>query len=130
MFFKLNPEPCAQFGRKTLYGGELTDVPPQVYRLHLEFNTWPSTEIVGVNTIFIGTDDLIAKFRFFEPKVTGVVFEEVMTTATPEFRKENPGKELPPYKWFKICGQARVDDFGMSPEHELIISARIFELLG
>ena len=129
MFFKVTPQPCGSFGRKTLYGGELTDRPPQIYRFHFEFESTPLSEISGINSTYIGSEELMERIKELFPRATGITFDEVFITATAEFRKQNPGRELPHYKWFKVIGKAKVDDFGISEDHELYVSDRIFALL-
>lgn len=129
MFFKLTPECCGDFGRRTLYGGELTERPPQVYRLHYEFNRKPTDELLEVNSIFIGSAGLAEDLRMMQPRATGVNFDEVNVTTTMECRQLNPNFQPIEYKWFKIVGKAGVDDFGYSPEFALVVSDRVFGII-
>lgn len=129
MHFKLIAESCGWFGRKTLYGGELEDRPPQIYRLDYEFKTWPADALLEVNCQYIGTVALAESLKALEPKTTGVVFENVTTCTTLEFRENNPDKELPEYKWFKIVGTAGVHDFGMTQDNCLVVSERVLALM-
>jgi hypothetical protein len=129
MFIKINPECCGKFGRKTLHDGELTDRPPHIYRLHYEFDKPPTSELLQINCVFIGSADLVGKIRALDPRATGVFFEEAITTTTPEYRQSFPNQEPGEYKWFKINGVARVDDFGLTPEKDLVVSDRVLSLL-
>jgi hypothetical protein len=124
MFYKLNPQYCGVFGRKTLYAGELTDVPSVIYRMHGDFNVYPDDELVEVSGQYLGTPTLGETLKALQPRATGLYVDEVTVTTTLDFRRNYPGKELPPLKWFKITGKAGIDDFGLSRDHELIISER------
>jgi hypothetical protein len=129
MFIKINPESCGRFGRKTLHDGELTERPPHIYRLHYEFDKPPSSDLVQINCVFLGTFELVARIKSLDPRASGVFFDEVITTTTPEYRQSFPNQEPGEYKWFKISGSPRVDDFGLTPEKELVVSDRILALL-
>ncbi|HEY9731813.1 MAG TPA: hypothetical protein V6C89_07870 [Drouetiella sp.] len=125
MFYKVNPQYCGEFGRKTLYSGELTDVPPKIFRMHGEFNIYPDDDLVEISRQYLGTESLAQLIRSIQPHPTGLHPEEVITTTTFDFRRNYPGKELPAMKWFKVIGKAGVDDFGMSKDYQLVISARV-----
>ena len=129
MFHKLNPQYCGVFGRKTLYAGELTDIPPVIYRLHGEFNVYPDDELVEVSGQYLGTAPLGEALKAMQPRATGLYVDDATVTTTFDFRRNYPGKELPNLKWFKITGKAGIDDFGMSKDHQLVVSDRIFREL-
>jgi len=129
MFYKLNPQYCGVFGRKTLYGGELTDVPAVIYRLHGEFNIYPDDELVEISRQFLGSVELAGQIKAIQPRLTGLYVDDVTITPTLDFRRNYPGKELPILKWFKITGKATVDDFGMSKDYQLVVSDRTLGVL-
>ena len=65
--------------------------------------------------------------------VSGVAFADVEVTASELFRRLQPKTKLPDFVWMKIHGQPGQDDFGMAPNHELVVSERaldVFERLG
>ena len=129
MYYRLNPQYCGVFGRKTLYSGELTDIPAVIFRLHAEFNIYPDDELVEVSRQYLATEALVESIRAMQPRATGLTVEDVTVTTTFDFRRNYPGKEVPPLKWFKIKGKAGVDDFGMSKDNQLVVSARVMEEL-
>jgi hypothetical protein len=129
MFYKLNPQYCGVFGRKTLYAGELTDIPPVIYRMHGEFNVYPDDELVEVSGQYLGTAPLGEVLKALQPRATGLYVDDVTVTTTLDFRRNYPGIELPNLKWFKITGKAGVDDFGLSKDHQLVVSDRVFKEL-
>ncbi len=129
MYYKLNPQYCGVFGRKTLYSGELTDIPAVIFRMHAEFNIYPDDELIEISKQYLGTEALAEGLKAMQPRATGVTFDEVACTTTFDFRRNYPEKEVPPMKWFKIKGKAGVDDFGLSKDNQLVVSERIMEEL-
>jgi len=123
-FYTLKPENCGSFGRKTLYGGELTDRPPAIYRFDFEFTSWPVDELIEVNCTYIATESLMAELSQLNPKPTGITYDTVTLSTTFEMRQARPDMELTTYKWCKINGRPGRDDFGMSADHRLVISSR------
>jgi hypothetical protein len=129
MFYKLNPQYCGVFGRKTLHAGELTDIPPVIYRLHGEFNVYPDDELVEVSGQYLGTAQLGEALKALQPRASGLYVDDVTFSTTLDFRRNYPGKELPDLKWFKITGKAGIDDFGLSKDYQLVVSDRAFKEL-
>jgi hypothetical protein len=129
LFYKLTPECCGDFGRRTLYAGELATRPPTIHRLEYEFKSWPTDHLVEVNCQFIGTKELVLALAQLQPRPTGLHYDPVGTVNTLEMRREQPGRELPEYKWFRITGRPGKDDFGMSPDHSLVISERVLNAI-
>jgi hypothetical protein len=125
LYYKVKPECCGWFGRRTLYAGELETCPPTIYRLEYEFRSWPADHLLEVNCQFIATQELINALSALSPKVSGVHYEAVTATNTLEMRRERPGVEMPEYKWMKVTGQAGRDDFFVAKDHHLVISERI-----
>jgi hypothetical protein len=125
MYYILAPECCGTFGRKTLYNGELSDVPPQIYRLHYEFTSFPTGELVSVSCIFVATESLAETVKSLNPRPTGVTFEDIAVTTTYEFRQNHPDRELPPFKWFKVTGKAGKEAVGMSADNQLVVSEAV-----
>jgi len=122
--YTLKPENCGDFGRKVLYGGQLTDRPPAIYRLDFEFKSWPIDDLIEINCTYIATEALIACITALSPKATGIFFDNFTSSTTFEMRRDKPGQELPPLKWCKISGKPGIDDFGMSKDHNLVVSER------
>jgi hypothetical protein len=123
-FYILKPQQCGGFGRKTLYGGELTDRPPAIYRLDFEFTAWPIDDLIEFNCTYIATERLIAELSELNPKPVGIFYDTVTINTTYEMRQAQPGLELATYKWCKINGRPGKDDFAMSADHHLVISSR------
>lgn len=126
MYLRLKPECCGSFGRRTLYGGELSAVPPEVYRLEYEFSTWPVDPLLEVSGLFIATEELTGLIQRLQPKPTGVSYDKATTATTIECRRANPDANLPEYSWLKITGRAGHDDFGYDSEHALVVSERVY----
>lgn len=129
MYFTLKPECSGKFGRRTLYGGELDARPPEIFRFEYEFTEWPIDPLLELQSLYILTNALANALQSFDPRPTGFTLDKVMPATTIECRRAHPTGELPEYKWLKINGKAGKDDFGMSRDHELVVSERIFMIL-
>lgn len=129
MHYVLYPQCSGTFGKRTLYGGELLVSRPDIYRLHYEFTTFPEDELQVVSCQYIATTELVEALRQLQPPVNGVQIDNVTATASVEMRRSNPGKELPPFQWLKVSGKPGQDDFGMSSDHQLVVSERVLLLM-
>lgn len=73
-------------------------------------------------------------YRFYKNELkkaeaTGVPFERMRITTSEIFSTFNPGIRLPVFVWLQIHGTPGVDDFGLSPDHRLIVSGMALGLL-
>ncbi len=77
---------------------------------------------------FIVTDNLFKEL--IKNKLTGKIFDKVFVTTSDKFRDLNPQTlSLPNFHWLKVNGKAGVDDFGLSVDHELVISEKVWSVL-
>ena len=129
MFYSLIPQTCGEFGRKTLYAGELTDIPPVIYRLHAEFNIYPNDQLIAISNQFVCTANLAEKLQRTQPRLSGLQIHELNVTTTLDFRRNNSGKELSEMRWLKIVGKAGVEDFGMSADYKLVVSDKALSVI-
>ena len=53
----------------------------------------------------------------------------VEVSASELFAELYPGGRLPPFAWLQVGGVAGRDDFGMSPDHRLVVSDRALGVL-
>jgi hypothetical protein len=100
-YWVLKPEVAGGLGESTVIDRHTH--PPIVHRLHYEVQTW------------LGD--------------TGCSFDTVLVTPEYPFDDLYPGRTLPPFAWLKIIGRAGEHDFGMSPDHLLVVSARALQCL-
>ena len=56
-------------------------------------------------------------------------FADVEVTASELFHRLQPNTKLPSFVWMKIQGRPGHDDFGMAPNHELVVSERVLDAL-
>jgi hypothetical protein len=133
-FYRYRPEVAGSYGPNTVYVGEKTAHPPVVSHLHDEFNYWPEDDCLRSIFHYIGAERLRRALEALQPPVTGIEFDEVEISGDQgEFehvwREGRPDSALGKWYWFKINGKAGVDDFGLIPTANLVISERVVEVL-
>jgi hypothetical protein len=101
--------------------------PPTVAALHYEFDGWQGDELLEVLAHYIVADPLRAQLEAAAP--TGCEFAPARVSTSPLFRELYPGRRLPKFHWLRVTGRAGHDDFGMSIDHRLVVSSRIWEIL-
>jgi hypothetical protein len=124
-FYVLEPEVAGGLGPNTVMDRNVH--PPVVTKLHYEFDGWLGDEIVESFPCFLVTETLSK--RFAEAAVAGGEFAPVEITRSERFREANPGLELPCFVWLKLVGRAGVDDLGVGPDHRLVVSKKVLDLI-
>ncbi|HEY9715613.1 MAG TPA: hypothetical protein V6C72_19220 [Chroococcales cyanobacterium] len=113
MFYKVQPLTLGNFGKRTLYGGELSERPPKIFRLHVEFDKWPEDIFFECSCTYVGTLEVTKKLQARVPRITGVSYEEMTVSVGRDFPADKKEEDLPEYRWYKIIGKPGIDDFGM-----------------
>jgi len=124
-FFCIEPEVGGGLGPQTVM--DTTQHPPAVSRLHYVIDGWLGDAILESFPCFIVTaalqKDILSK------GFTGAEFDHVLVTASDEFSALQPDVRLPEWKWLKVSGAVSVNDFGRSPDHRLVVSVRVLDVL-
>ncbi|HEY9868272.1 MAG TPA: hypothetical protein V6D08_03840 [Candidatus Obscuribacterales bacterium] len=133
-YYIVEPEVSGEFGEKTVEIGKKTDRPPQITKLHYEFNYWPEDDFLTYLCMFIGSDRFRKALETLSPPVTGVKFDHVEISGSPQefervWRKGRPDSDFGVWHWFKITGRPFVDDFAYIDETELLVSERVLAVL-
>lgn len=123
--FYVEPEVAGGLGPNTVM--DRSTHPPVVHKLHYEFDGWLGDELLETFPAFIVTDNM--RSRIEAAGLTGTDFAPVEVSLSETFRELHPGRELPPFHWLKLVGQAGHDDFGAAPDGRLIVSERALKLL-
>ena len=128
-FYSLKPEVPGHFGKQAIFDDRFAR-PPQVIKLHYEFDGWLGDDLVTVILTYAGTARLAGKLQNLVPAVTGLSFDMMTVTKSDEYREwgDLQPQLLPDFVWFKIDGQPGVDDFGLA-DSRLIVSERILRVL-
>lgn len=124
-YFSLSPEVAGGLGANTVMDRNVH--PPIVTKLHYQFDGWLGDDLLESFPVYIATEHLAEQLRTLRP--TGVRFAPVEVSTSEQFRDLYPDLKLPPFVWLKIDGKAGMDDFGISGNHELIVSERVMLLL-
>ncbi|WP_164772405.1 hypothetical protein, partial [Mesorhizobium sp. M2C.T.Ca.TU.002.02.1.1] len=104
---------------------------PIVRKLHYVIDVWIGDVLITSFPCYLVTKE--AERELLTIGVSGATFADVEVTASELFRRLQPKTKLPSFVWMKIKGQPGHDDFGMAPNHELVVSERaldVFERLG
>lgn len=115
MFYILEPEVAGGFGDNVVYDPSTR----HVEHLHYQFDGWLGDDLLETTPCFIVTDRLRSVIQ--ESARTGYEFATVEVTTSELFRELYPDRELPKFWWLKISGKPGVDDFGLSPDHRLVV---------
>jgi len=124
-YFLLKPEVAGGFGENTIIDHSVK--PYKVIKLHYEFAGWLGDDLLETYPCFIGTTILIEKLNEFG--FSGYLTDDVEISTSYEFRQFHPDMILPEFRWIKIYGIARKDDFGLSEEGSLVVSNRVLNIL-
>ena len=100
--------------------------PPIVTKLHYEFSGWLGDSIVESFPSFIVSEELADRLK--ESHVTGVDFDSVSVTKSPEFIDSNLDREFPNWLWLRFCGDSS-DDVYVNSSHLLVVSERVLLML-
>ena len=120
------PEVAGGFGPDTILADPYAR-PPLITRFHYEFNVWPHDPLLEAVACFIVTQAL--KEKILTSRASGVAFDDVEISKDLNVEEFYPDRELPKFVWLQVTGRAGIDDFGLSPKHDLVVSQRILDLL-
>lgn len=132
--YLLEPQVAGHLGRNTIFIEEDAR-PPLIQSLHYEFDGWLGDDFISSLGIYIGTKALADTLSNLTPKVTGVVFDEVEISKSDEYywaQKEgrtSAPKELPEFKWFRVIGEPKINDFGIPTVYGIVVSERVLTVL-
>jgi hypothetical protein len=124
-YYTLEPEVAGGLGRNTVMDRSVH--PPMVERLHYELAGWLGDDLLETFPCFIVTNCL--RERIADAGLTGTEFAPAEVTASQQFRDLYPTRDVPGFVWLKPTGRAGRDDFGMSHDHRLVVSARALKVL-
>lgn len=124
-FYILEPEAPGDIGWETT--GDLVARPPKIDHLEFEFIVWPKDCLIETTCIYLARGDLVQSLVSLGVK--GASFASVDISTAGIFDDMYGDAVLPRFWWMKIDGRCGVDDFGMSQNHRLVVSERVFSLL-
>lgn len=125
MYKLIEPEVSGGLGEKTELDNSV--FPPLIKKLNYEFDGWLGNDILESFPSYIMTESL--KNAIESENLTGIVFDDVLISKSETFLDLYPDKELPFFFWAKINGEADKDDFFITEQNGLAISAKAYQLL-
>lgn len=101
--------------------------PPRVSHLHYVFEGWLGDELVESFPCWMVTESLAPKIC--DAKCSGVDFGDTEVSLSETFREVYPGRVVPGFRWLKVEGVAKQDDFGVGADGRLVVSKPVLDLL-
>jgi uncharacterized repeat protein (TIGR02543 family) len=98
-----------------------------VGKLHYVFDGWLGDALLTTTPCFIVTDT--ARNAIESNLLSGVCFADVEVGRSGEFDDLYPECELPHFWWLKVGNAAFKEDFGLTPDLRLVVSAQALETL-
>jgi hypothetical protein len=124
-YFRIDPEVAGDFGDETVMNVNVH--PPVVTKLHYDFDGWLGDALVARFPVYIVTDQAMRRIQ--RNRLTGVTFDKVLVTTSEDFEEWAPADSLPDFAWLKVVGRPGVDDFGLEPNSQLVLSERALRAL-
>jgi hypothetical protein len=101
--------------------------PPIIHQLRYEFDFLLDDVLFASFPSWIVT--VPAKVAIQSAGLSGVSFEHVEVSKSPDFEEIEPDQDLPEFAWLKVNGKAGRDDFGIAHDTKLVVSERALKLL-
>jgi hypothetical protein len=125
MYRFIEPEVAGGLGKETVLDNKTH--PPVIRKLNYEFGGWMGDDILESFPCFIVTERL--KTKISEEKLSGIIFDDVLVTASQEFKLLHPNIILPKFHWAKINGMPGLDDFAIAEDFRMVISEKTYRVL-
>ncbi|RZI54440.1 MAG: hypothetical protein EOP12_02840 [Pseudomonas sp.] len=123
-YFAVEPEVAGGLGANTSINR--ATVPAEFTKLHYVFEGWQGDALIESTPCFLVTEELAVAIR--KERLSGVSFDEVEVSTSPEFNDLHLGLHLPNFLWLKIEGHLAKDDFALS-KLMLVASGRALAVL-
>jgi hypothetical protein len=124
-FYFIEPEVAGGLGERSVLNRSTH--PPEVTRLHYEFDGWPDDGLLESFPCFIVNED--ARHKIEGAKLTGVRFDQVETSMSDDYVERHSSRDLPQFVWLRVEGMAGQNDFGLAPDGRLVISEKALDVL-
>lgn len=125
-YYSVEPEVAGGWGDDTKII-RIPGRPVTADRLHYEFDGWLGDDLLESTPFYIATAKLSE--AILESGLSGVEFEDVKISKSPQFEDLHPNRDLPKFLWMKPGSNPSRDDFGLTSDLQLIVSARALAVL-
>jgi hypothetical protein len=124
-YYFVEAEVAGVFGERTI--ADFSQHPPQVDRLHYEFDGWLGDQLVESFPCYLIADDLARDIA----DLTGYTLAPVEVSLSEKFHEvtaaDQPSPMRSTWHWLRIDGSPGESDFAISSNHRLIVSARAMD---
>lgn len=120
-YFYVEPEVAGGLGDGTVM--DSTVHPPIVSRLHFVFDGWLGDPLLTSFPVYLVTSSL--KAGLIETGATGIDFDKVEVTTSPEFADLHPHLVLPTFEWLKPRGTPGHDDIAVTGDGRFVVSQHV-----
>ena len=124
-FYFIEPEVAGDWGEYS--DVDVTCHPPVVTNLHYQFRGWLGDSIIESFPCYIVTLPLSQAIA--HAKLTGVHFSPATVSKDEQFEEMHPEVILPPFVRLEPVGKAGIDDFGIAPNLNLIVSEQALQII-
>ncbi|MEM6689202.1 MAG: hypothetical protein AAF664_07245 [Planctomycetota bacterium] len=124
-YYEIEPEVAGGLGDSTEIdrsGGRTL-----VTKLHYVFDGWLGDSIIESHPCFVVTKAL--GDALVESRISGFELRGLEVSQSETFEELYPDRTLPEFRWLQVTGTACSDDFGISDEHLLVVSASALEVI-
>ncbi|WP_031530690.1 hypothetical protein [Dyadobacter crusticola] len=118
-FYILDPEVSGSFDERTDL--DVSSHPPTVRTLVYQFDGWLGDDLISSFPVFLVTERLANEIERLD--LTGYLFDNLEVSTSKQFEILYPNQKLPKFKWLKVVGLPCKDDFGISSDQRLVVSA-------
>ncbi len=126
MFYNIKPECPAQMGSKTIFDKSVT--PWKITQLHLVFDVWLGGDLLKESPCFFVTERFLEKIKIDE--ISGLKsISPIRVSSSETFKNLYPNRIPPNCFLLQINGKPGVDDIGIHPSSQLIISQKFLDRL-
>lgn len=101
--------------------------PPQVSRLHIQFDGWVADDLLTSFPCFFVTQPLAAGLS--QSGLSGYDLAPMQVTHSQTYEQLHGDKPVPPCLWLKVTGTPGEQDFGLTVQGDLVVSRRALDLL-
>jgi hypothetical protein len=124
-FSRVEPEVAGGLGPNTEMDRD--QHPPRIHKLQYVFDGWLGDDLVESFPAFVITAD--AGRRLEDAGLTGFELADVEVDRSEQFEELYPDRELPEFRWLRLTGTARENDFGPDDDGVLVVSDRALDVL-
>ncbi|MEE4962429.1 hypothetical protein V2K05_05385 [Pseudomonas alliivorans] len=125
MYYYIEPEVAGGIGDSSIL--DTSSHPPKIMLLEYRFEGWLGDDLLESFPCFIITKRLADAISV--PPLSGFALMPVEISKSENFIESHPHVKLPEFQWLKISGSAGSDDFGLTENHNLVISKSALEVL-